>query len=42
MNIDKDMIRAAILAAIIYFMRQDIMLALIIAVVAYFMPRLGL
>jgi len=36
------MIRAAILAAIIYFMRQDIMLALIIAVVAYFMPRIGL
>ena len=42
MNIDKYMIRAAILAAIIYFMRQDVMLALIIGVVAYFMPRLGL
>jgi len=42
MNIDKNMIRAGILAGIIYFMRQDITLALIIGVLAYFMPRIGL
>jgi hypothetical protein len=42
MDIDKNMIRAAILGGIIYFMRRDITLALIIALVAYFMPRIGL
>lgn len=42
MNIDKAMIRSAILAAIIWFMRNDLVLALIIAVVSYFAPQIGL
>ena len=42
MNIDKSMIRSAILAAIIWFMRCDLPLALIIALVSYFAPKIGL
>jgi hypothetical protein len=41
-NIDRGLIKAAILAAIIWFMRNDLVLALIIALVSYFAPRIGL
>ena len=41
-NFDRGLIKAAILAAIIWFMRRDLPLALIIALVSYFAPRIGL
>lgn len=42
MNFDRGMIKSAILAAIIWFMRRDLPLALIIAIVSYFAPKIGL
>ena len=41
MNIDKNMISAAILGFIIFFMRRDLVLALVIAIVAYLLRRFG-
>lgn len=42
MNFDRGMIRSGLLAAIIWFMRRDLVLALIIALVSYFAPKIGL
>ena len=41
MNIDKNMISAAILGGLIFFMRRDLVLALVIAIVAYVLRNFG-
>jgi hypothetical protein len=42
MNLDRKIIDSVVLGGVVFFMRQDLMLALIIAVVAYGLKMVNL